>query len=208
MTPQNFTLTIAAGQAATNTAGGKVLTVKSCTLPLNVSTDGGGYQAIQAGAVINAGPTGFRVLNFQNPQVVAVTVVFYVGDTQVQFSAADNSTAAAATYAVGNLGIANGTGAANGNPACSAAGLLQITNGMALIIPGTDPATGHRRQHIVFSTDPAAAYNLNVLDGQGNVFMVLAKNQQILLPNDAVYKVSGVGGTVGVTIGQVYLLTN
>lgn len=204
---QQFILTILAGQAGHNTSGGKVLTVKSCTLPLNVSFDGGAYTQIQAGSVIER-TTAFKTLNFQNLQGANVTVVFYVGDVAAPFSPADNSASNAATYAVGNLGIANGAAAAGLNPACLGSGFLQITNGMFLRISNLDPVNGHRRQTIYFSVDPAAAFNLAILDISGNTFMILSKGQQIQLTADSVFELSGIGGTVGVAIGQIYLTNN
>lgn len=203
---QQFNVIIPAGQGTHNKFSGKVLSVKTCSLPINVSFDGGGYQPVQAGSVV---PTaGFTVLNFQNPNNVNVTITYYVGDESAPFSPQDNSASNAPTYPVGNLGIANGTAAAGGNPQCNGAGLLQITAGMALVIPNTDPVTGHRRQTIYFSVDPAAAYNLAILDPAGNTFMTLGKGAIINLTLDGPLKISGIGGTVGVTIGQTFLLNN
>lgn len=206
MTP--ITLQIAAGQSGLNTQGGHVLTVKSTTLPVNVSADGGGYESASSGSVLDYGEKGFRMLNFQNPNAVAVTVVFFVGKVEASYSASDSSASNASTYAVGNLGIAKGYGGGGGKPACSASGLLQITSGMGFAVPSVDSATGHRRQTLIFSVDPAAQYNLEIDDPAGNTFIILAKGQQVVLVTDAALTLSGVGGTVGVAIGSVYLNNN
>lgn len=195
-----FTRTVPAGQAVIISAPGRVLSVKTSTLPLTVALDGKEAQPVQSGTVL---PGPFNSLNFFNASAVDVTVSFYVGDAAVLFSPQDNQQASASTYVYGNLGIATGAGAAGGNPACDGNGFLQITNAMALPVPGTN--NGHRRQTITFALSGQSPASLNVLDASGRAFMTILAGQQIALDTDAALVLSGAGGTAWVTVGQIFL---
>lgn len=209
---QNFTSNaLLSGTYQIFSLPGLVLTVKTSTVPVLVSFDGNAYQPLAAGSVFdlrNAG--GFKTFTIQNQSTnsTTATVNFWVGDVPVNFSPADNSTALAQTYAVGNLGIANGAAAAGPLPACNASGLLQIASNKTYAIANTDPATGHRRQIVTFSIDPNATFTLAVMDPNGNTMMILQKGSQIQLVTDAPLLIQGVSGTVGVSIGQIYLSNN
>jgi len=200
MKPILSTITIPANGAASCDTPAKVLTVKSCTLPINASMDGGSVNQIQAGAVLD-GP--FRTVNFLNTNATAVTLVFWIGNDAVKFSPADNAQANAATSLFGNLGVADNTGAANGFPACDVNGFLQITNAMLLTIGNT--VNGHRRQAISFSVKTGAAFPLMVKDVNGFSFCDVQAGQNKEFVTDAILQVSGMGGTCPVIIGQMIL---
>jgi len=211
ITNQNYfsTASIAAGGCASIQIPGQVLTIKTCTIGIQAALDGGSYQAIQAGTILR-GP--FNTVIFQNNSSVAVTVSGWVADTAIQFAATDNSAANAQTYCVGNFGQANGASASGSGssavPAVNGPGLCQITTATKITMASADPATGHRRQLLTLSVDPLAANTLAVLDANGNTVMILQKGSQISLPVDSVLQLQGVGGTVGVSVGQYYLSAN
>lgn len=203
----NSTIKIPANGSALATAPGKVLSVLKCALQVLVSLDGGASENATTGTVIDRTDRGgFRFLNFINGNSVAVEVTFSVGDKPAAFAPADNSQSNAATVAVGNLGIAAGTGAAGGNPACDAANYLQITNAMALVIPSEN--AGRRRQSIVFSVKRTSAYSLEVADADGKGFMTIDAGERIELVTDSGFIVSGDGGTCVCKIGQIVLADN
>ena len=96
-----------------------------------------------------------------------------------------------------------GAPAAGGNPACSALGFLQITDGMLLKVPGVKD--GKRRLDVTFCLQTGSAFNLNVLDATGKAFMTIPPGATVQKVMDADFFVSGAGGTAAVTIGQVFL---
>jgi hypothetical protein len=112
----------------------------------------------------------------------------------------------ASTYAWGNLGIQNNSGAVAGSPptpACDGNGYLQITAGMGLTIRGKK--NYKPRQLITFSVSTTSPAALQVTDALGYAFMTIYAGQQIALATDSPLIVSGAGGTSAVTIGQIFL---
>lgn len=206
MNTSNFyTLVVPAGQGATISAPGAVLTIKTVTGPLTVQMNGGGSQPVASGSALT-GP--FKFLTFCNAGSVAVTVGFYAGDNIVPYAPADNSASNAKSVLLGNLGIATGAAAANGNPACDGAGYLQVTNAMYLLVSGT--RNGARRQVLYLSVSPTSAVGLNVLDSNSSgaaqyAGITLAPGSQIELLTDSDVILSGNGGTAAVTVGQIFL---
>jgi hypothetical protein len=193
---------IAANGSLAQQCPGKVLTVKNCSLPSGVvAVIGANQYPIKSGTVVPE--SEFRCVNFVNQNAVAVTISFWIGDDAAKFTADDNSTANASTFALGNLGVAVGAVAANGLPACDGNGYLLITNAMALIVAGT--YQGHRRQIITFSLSANSPAPLNLLDANGFAFMTIAAGQQIALVTDATFTLSGAGGTAWATVGQIFL---
>jgi len=179
---------------------GKVMSVKSSTLPISIAFDGRDKQPAQSGTVLR-GP--FKFATFTNSNAVDVTVNFFVGDDPVAFSPQDNSASNASSYSLGNLGIATSAGAAGGLPGCDANGFLQITDSMGLVVSGSN--NGHRRQQIFFSTKSTSAAPLNVLDANGFAFMTIPAGQVITILTDSTYILSGAGGIASVTVGQIFL---
>ncbi len=200
------TFTIPAGGANMQVTAGKYLSVKSCTLPIKASFNGGPLEPTQAGQVTDKSAQPFSYVNFVNPNAMAVTLTCFIGDQPVTYQPSDNSAANAQTYCLGNLGIASGAAANGGLPACDATGLLQITDGMALVIPSTN--NGHRRQSITFSMSPTTPKPLNVLDANGNNYMTIYASQQIEIVSDSVFQLSGALGIASVTVGQIFLSSN
>ena len=198
---RSFTITIPAGGAAVETCAGKVLTIKKSTLPVYVTIGGANQRLLKAGSVV---PTdGFKNVNIINNNTVPVTLTFEIDDVAGQYTPDDNSSSNAPSYALGNLGVAVGAGAAGGLPACDGNGFLQITNAMALAVTGTN--NGHRRQIITFSLSTGSPAPLNLLDANGFAFMTILAGQQIMLVTDATFTLSGAGGTAWVTVGQIFL---
>lgn len=205
---ENLTLPAGAQHNITTTA--LVLTVKTSTLAIQVSFNGGPLQPVSAGSKLNI--TG-GLLSFTNNQAVAVTIGFWLGDKAVDFSPVDNSATNAQTYLFGNCGIANSANAnlpddsAPGhvtNIACGATGLLTIPNAPNIQIAASN--NGHRRQVIIFSVASNSANALNVLDPNKNTVMTIPiGSPPISLPTDSVIYVSGAGGNCTVTIGEIYL---
>jgi hypothetical protein len=191
---------------------GKVLSVKDCAAPLTVAFDGMAPQPIYSGTVLY-GP--FRTLQFVNPNTVPVTVNFFVGDNPVNFAPATQSQSNSKSYLFGNLGVIT-AGSIGGvvpttvPPAADANGFLQITANMRLLVSGV--RNGARRQVLILSVDPGAnaTYSLSVMDansGQGGEFaaITLKAGAQIELLTDSDIILSGNVGTIGVTIGQIFL---
>lgn len=202
-----FSRLIAAGGYASVSAPGRVLTVRSSTLPVNVAFDGKDFNEVRSGTVL---PGPFRTLLFQNPASVAVTVVFAVGNEAMQFAPADNQQANAQTYLFGNCGVATSGSAALANSsgttttvACDADGYLSIPNTPAIVVAGTN--NGHRRQVIMFSVSQASSHSLNVQDSSGRAVMTIAAGQQVVLITDSDLQISGAGGTALATVGQIFL---
>ena len=138
---------------------------------------------------------------FRATNGVAATVTFIASLKEIRIQ--DTATSVAATEIFGNLGIAVGAPAAGGNPACSALGFLQITDGMLLKVPGVKD--GKRRLDVTFCLQTGSAFNLNVLDKNGFAFMTIAPGAALQKVMDADFWLSGAGGTASVTIGQVFL---
>lgn len=200
---KSFTKTIAAGGSTMDIWPGKVLTVKSCPLALTVCFDGQDTDAnFKSGRVYDQG--SFRTVNIINPNSASVTVTYIIGDTAASYSPDDSSASIAASYALGNLAILNSAAATGSLPACNAFGYLQITDGMALWILGTN--NGHRRQIITFSMSSTSPASLNILESNGATFMTLSAGDKIVLITDADFYLSGAGGTASVTVGQIFLL--
>jgi hypothetical protein len=133
---------------------------------------------------------------------VAVDVTFFIGDVALNFAPDDSSVSQAKTYCIGNLGIPTNTPAGGGLPHCRTDGFLEITNGMNLMIPGTD--YGHRRQKIIFYVGGSGSF-LNVLDINLCNFMQINQNNVIQLDSDYPFVIAGSGGTALVMIGQIFL---
>jgi hypothetical protein len=188
----------------------KVLTVKTCTLPMLVSQGGGSTQDCRAGTVIDMRPNGFDSLNFINKNSVAVTIGFFIGDVPVAYQPADNTGANAATYIFGDLGIPPNS-ALNavyaGSPVCDANGFLQISGGAPVAVKNTN--NGHRRQAIIFTMSPLSPAALNILDANNCAFMTILAGDKIEVVTDAALTLSGAGGAVAwVTVGEIYLQNN
>jgi hypothetical protein len=224
---QLVTISLAPGQATMQQTAGKYLSIKNCGLPIVASFNGGQNETVFAGQVFDKsgmnGGQGFNYFSLTNTNAVAVTVSFFAGGSPVSYNPADNSQSNAATFAFGNLGVAiNGAAgsAFAGSPQCDGYGYLQITNAMQLVIPNignVGPTIGHRRQVLTFTMAPAGTllssgqtqqYSLNICDANGLAFMTIAPGAIVSLPYDATFIVSGVNGTVGVTIGQIFLASN
>ena len=138
---------------------------------------------------------------FRSAAGVATTVTFSFGDGDARQTAAQSN---ASTSAVGNLGIANGTAAANGNPQCDANSLLYITNNMALNVPGVN-AAGNRRQIIIFSVPNNSPAPLQVMDANGFGFLCIpGGNRDPACHGLGVYFVR-LGRHGHCTIGQMFL---
>ena len=131
--------------------------------------------------------------------VASVTFDFDILPVNAQDTAQSN----ASTYAIGNLGIANGAAAAGGKPACTAAGFLAITDAMAFPIPGTD--NGHGRQMITFAVSKNSPASLNVLDENGFTFKTMDAGDDFAYPTDAKFILSGAGGIAWVSVGQIFV---
>lgn len=210
MNPNFETLLLAAGQVKNITTTASVLTVKTSTLAIQVSFNGGPQQPCASGAKLNITGGNFSLTNNQS---VAVTIGFWLGDKSVDFDPADNSASNAATYLFGNCGIANSTAAnlpddsAPGHVtsiACGATGLLTIPNTPNIQIVATNNA--HRRQTIIFSISATSANPLNILDPNKNTVMTIPiGSPPIQLVTDSVLYISGAGGSCTVTIGEIYL---
>lgn len=199
---KDFTITIPAGGAVMTQWSGTVLSVKTCTLKISAAFDGGASQDVKSGFVLKS-ETPFRFVNFVNPNLVPVTVYFFIGEVALNFSPDDSSVSQAKTYCIGNLGIPIGAAAAGGKPGCNSDGFLQITNNMQLQIPGSD--YGHPRQQIVFTTGASGSV-LNVMDINLCVFLQATMNRQvIILDTDYPFIISGGGGVALVAIGQTFL---
>ena len=202
---KSFTDIIAAGGSAMHVWPGKVLSVKSSTLPLTICFDGQDSDAAcKAGRVFDYSPGGFTTVNLTNPNAVAVTITFYIGDAAVTYAPDDNANSNAQMIPLGNMGVAIGAAAAGGLPACDSTGFLLVTNAMALALPGVDSA-GRRRQSVVFSMASNSPASLNILDATGCAYMTLAAGDKIERVTDANFTLSGAGGTAWVTIGQDFL---
>ncbi len=207
MTPQFTSKVLAAGEALSISAHARVLTVKKCTLPITVAFDGGPGTPCTSGSVFDQ---GFRTLNFINVQLTSVTLEFWVADTKIDFSPADNSAANAATYFLGQCGIDSGGVLPNAGGTTTAitilgSGYMQIPNAPNILIAATN--NGHRRQFVIFAVATGSP-SLNVLDAAGRVFLVVLANQVVQITSDADIYVSGVASTCSVSIGQVFLLQN
>lgn len=188
------------GQPVQETLGSfKFLRIRKLTSPVLISFDGNDW--LTANLNDQFTPKGAQRVYFQSAAGVGITVEFSYGN--VSFTAQDTAQSNAQTYALGNLGIATGAGAAGALPACDGNGYLQITNAMALVVPGTN--NSHRRQIITFSVAAGSPAPLNLLDANGFAFMTIASGQQIALATDAQFTLSGAGGTAWVTVGQIFL---
>ena len=203
---QEITLTLTPGAANMQSAAGKFMSVKSCSLPLSVAFNGGPEQTVSAGMILDRSAAPIVYVNLRNQNAVAVTITFYVADAPVPYAPADNSVSMASEYAFGNLGVVTNTGANSafaGSPACDALGYLQITDGMNLRIDNTN--NGHRRTRIVFTMSDITLARLNILDAAGRAYASIIKGGQISLNDDCIYFVSGAQGVASVTIGQNFL---
>ncbi len=202
---QEITLTLAAGAAAMNKTSGKFMSVKACSLPLLAAFNGGPEQTISAGMVIDRSDAEITYVNLRNSQSVAVTITFYIDANPVNYAPANNAVSTADTFALGNLGVGIG-GAANsafaGSPA-DVGGYLTI-GATALAIP----ANGYRRQQITFSVAAGQAFPLAILDPNGNAFMLLGSGDKIVLMTSTALSVKGIGGSVSVSIGQIFYSSN
>jgi hypothetical protein len=207
-----FNITIPAGSCANDSTGGKALTILKTTLPFNVSFNGGANVSATQGAGYTP-PGGITNVLFTNPNAVAITVTYAIGDEVAKYTPADNSTAGATVYALGNCGIANSS---NGNfPDYNGStdsitvdgnGYMAIGGTINAKISGTN--NGHRRQMIIFSIASVAtsAFALNVCDSNLNTLITIpAGSPPMALPFDGDLYVSGAGGTAKVTIGQFFL---
>jgi hypothetical protein len=176
--------------------------IRSASAAAQVSFDGQAWQT--ANQNDSYGPLSPQPANiyFRSTAGVATTVTFSFGDSKMSQQPAAQSNAS--TGAVGNLGIANGTAAANGNPQCDANSLLYITNNMALAVPGVN-AAGNRRQIIIFSVPNNSPAPLQVMDANGFGFMTIPAGTVIPLVTDSAFILSGSGGTAYCTIGQMLL---
>jgi len=206
MSQNYFTRSIPAGGAVMVSAPGKVLSVKTSTLPISVAMDGRDKHLIQSGTVL-MGP--FNALNFFNDNAVKVTVNFYTGENQVPFSPADSSASNAQTYLLGNMGIASGAsgnllknGTTPTSVSVNSSGYMSIDNNNYLI-PGTN--NGHRRQLILIGVSSSSSVGLNVQDSNQCAVMTVAPGQQVVLSTDSDLFVSGANGTALATIGQIFL---
>ena len=175
--------------------------ITAVNAPCEVSFDGQVWQpAAQNNSFGPLNPAASDIY-FRASGGVAAVVSFTFGLTPQ--SGQDTAQSNAQTYALGNLGVAIGAGAAGGLPACDGDGYLQITNAMAFVVPGTN--NNHRRQVITFSVSKNSPASLNLLDANGFAFMTIAAGQQIALSTDAQFTLSGAGGTAWVTVGQIFL---
>ena len=199
---RHFSVSIPAGGSAVETCPGKVVSIKSASLPVKLTIGGGNSRTVKSGSVIE-NEVEFKNVNFINPNAVDVTLSFVIGDTASQYTPDDNANSNAPSYAYGNLGVPVSTAAANGLPQCDANGFLLITNAMALVVAGTN--NGHRRQIITFSMSANSPAALNLLDANGLAFMTILAGQQIMLVTDSTFTLSGAGGTAWVTVGQIFL---
>ena len=178
--------------------GGRFFYLRSTTTPLQIAFDSGTPFQMEGGFKVTE---PFASVQFFNPTAFPIVVVFYIGSAGIDY-VGTNDVKLAATYALGNLGIAVSAAAANGLPACDANGFLIITNSMNLLVPGTN--NGHRRQKITFSVSTASPSPLNLLDLNGNVYMTIFLGQQIALTEDSTFILSGAGGNAWVTVGQTF----
>jgi hypothetical protein len=175
--------------------------VRFLSKPAEISFDGTQWQPVQQNDRFTRPEIPTRVF-FRSADGLASLVTFQYSLTP--FSAQDTALSPAATVAVGNLGIPNGTAAAGGLPQCDSSGYLHITDGMNLLIPGS--LNGSLRQKIVF-TKPNAGINnivLSVMDVNGNTFMLIPANHTIVLDTSDDFIISGVTNTSWVTIGQIF----
>ncbi len=174
--------------------------VKSATAAFQLQFDNGPWlDAIQNDAFGPLDPV--HRVSFRAVGGVASTVKMIYSLTPI--AAQDTAQSNASVYPVGNLGIAVNAAAANGLPACDADGFLIITNAMNLKVSGLN--NGHRRQLITFSMKAASPASLNVLDPQGCVVITVLAGQQIQLPFDCDYTLSGATGSAWCNVGQHFL---
>jgi len=200
---------ILTGAVLTTSTTGRVLTIKTATLPVTVILNGGTSQLCPAGTVLHLPAGVSNQITFKNANAANIQISYWFADDAVPFSANDYSQALAATVLEGDLNIPPSSAAGaifTNSPASDANGYLKITNGMAFKVAGQNSA-GHRRQYITLTMAPTgtSAFNLLVADINGNVAMVLVPGAQIGLPLDSDIYLSGSGGTAFVAIGQHFL---
>jgi len=195
----NVNLTADGSVQAVATGTFNFLRVLSDTAAFQISFDGNTWKDAAKNNYFKQ--TASRVY-FRTVNGAASAVVFACDAKEIQ--AQDTAQSNSPTNAVGNLGIANGTAAGNGNPQCDNNSYLYITNAMALNVPGVN-AAGNRRQIIIFSVPTTSPAPLQVLDANGNGFMTIPAGTVIPLVTDATFILSGAGGVAYCTIGQMYL---
>lgn len=196
----NYNVNIVANGSPEVVATGsqKHLLIRSATAAFQISFDGSYWKDSGKNEVYSQ---PFDRVYFRTSGV-ACSVVFSCDSNPI--SAQDTAQSTASTAPVGNLGIANATAAANGNPQCDANGFLIITNAMAFKVSGKN-AEGNRRQIIIFSLSANSPQALQVMDANGNGFMTIPAGTVIPLVTDGDFILSGAGGDAWVTIGQMFL---
>lgn len=206
------TLIVGPQQGQLVTSPGAVLSIKDCSGPLTLAFDGAQPMPIFSGTVLN-GP--FHGLQFFNAGSVPVTVNFFTGPQAVNFAPAAASQSNSKSLIVGNLGVVSSGSSGYGQavttvpPIADNRGYLQVTDAMRLLVSGT--RNGLRRQVLLISVDTAATHALNVLDASSSLAsgdcaaLTLQPGAQVELLTDSDVIFSGAGGTVGVTIGQIFL---
>ena len=176
---QYLTKTIPAGGAIMSTTPGKVLSVKSCSLPITAAFNGGLAEPVQAGTVLD-GP--FRYINFINPNTVAVTVGYFVGDVAVNYAPVDNQQKVGSTYAVASSINTSGT-----------------TSSSGILVSGTN--NGHQRKQIVFTCLSGVA---RIQDLSRNDGIRVIYTAPITMETDAAFYVYNESGSPIVLIMETY----
>ena len=184
----------------------KVLTVKTCSLPITVAFDGGPNEPCSAGSVFNLSGDS---ITFANANATDVTLEFWLANDVMAFSPSDSSVSNAETYLLGNLGHANNSsdlwatdGVARGVNV-SAAGWASLSTLYNYFVSGKD--NGHRRQFVVFAVSSSSSSVLNVMDASLRTFLQVAPGQIVQLTTDSDIYVSGATGQCFCSIGQCFL---
>ena len=172
----------------------------SASLPFQISFDGNTFQAVNQNDYLQTSAPRTNVFcRALNGQASAFTIKV----SKSPFTGQDTTQSNAPTSLIGNLGIADNAAAAGGLPACDGNGYLQVTAGMALLIPGNN--NGHRRQSVTFTVSAASAVALRVNDSNGAGHMIIALGEKIQLVTDGDLRIGGVGGTCSFMVGQIFL---
>ena len=169
------------------------------TKPVDVSFDGVQWQPLAQNDRLTLPQTPTRVFFRATAGVAALVTYQY---SVAPFAALFTAVTPAGTSIRGNLGIPDNTPAAGSKPECDQYGYLQITNGMALLLPGT--VNGNKRQRIIFSNKGSETNTLNVKDSNGCTFIQIFKSDVIALDTDADFIISGNSGTAKVSIGEIF----
>jgi hypothetical protein len=211
-----FNFTLQAGESRNETAIGKILTLQSATLPVEISIGGSAPTSCAAGAILRE-DNQFQSVSVVNRNSVPVFVKFAIGFTVADFAPADNSASINSTYILANKGstdipalpVAKKADGSNWGVTTGVAVDLVQTFGAtpsahAYFFPGSN--VGHRRKSIVIqnTTFNGNGQDIILLNSSGQVLLrILANNIPFIFETDADIYISGYGA--GVTQGAIFV---